>query len=77
MDGRSEGQLRIKKLSQPTSREVTSELILLRALQLGLRITDLELLSGGQLTDLMVEKNNDSYDYPRKATTEDYDRFFG
>jgi len=56
---------------------VTSELILLRALQLGLRIPDLVLLSGGQLTDLMIEKNNDSYDYPKKATTKDYDRMFG
>lgn len=56
---------------------MTSELILLRALQLGLRIPDLVLLSGGQLTDLMIEKNNDSYDYPKKATTQDYDKFFG
>lgn len=56
---------------------MTSELILLRVLQLGLRIPDLVLLSGGQLTDLMIEKNNDSYDYPKKATTQDYDRMFG
>lgn len=62
---------------RPTIREINSEVELLRALQLGLRIQDLELLDGGQLLDLIIEKNNDSYDYPIRATTEDYDSFFG
>jgi hypothetical protein len=49
----------------------------LRALQLGLRIEDLNILTLGELLDLIVERSNDDYNYEQKATTEDIDRLFG
>ena len=47
---------------------------LLRALQIGLRLDDLDVLTYGQVTDLMIEKANDSCDYAQLATQEDFDR---
>jgi len=48
---------------------------MLRALQVGLRLTDLENITVGDLMDLLIESSNDSYDYPQVATKEDFARF--
>jgi len=49
----------------------------LRALQIGLRLEDLDLLTLGEILDLIVERSNDEYQYPEKGTTESIDRMFG
>jgi hypothetical protein len=48
----------------------------LRALQLGLRLSELEDIEVGELIDILTESGNDSYEYPRKATQEDFDKYF-
>jgi hypothetical protein len=49
----------------------------LRALQIGLKINDLEEIEEGFVMDLIIESNNDyaDKDTTRKATQEDFDRW--
>lgn len=47
---------------------------MLRCVQLGISISDLELLSIGLVNDMFVELKNDDYDYPVMATQADIDR---
>lgn len=54
---------------------MTTPLFLLRCVQLGLSIRDLELLSIGLVNDMYVESNNDEMKYAAVATQEDMDRF--
>ena len=46
---------------------------MLRAVQCGISISDLDLLSIGLVNDMFTEQQNDNYDYPRKATQADMD----
>ena len=55
-------------------RDMNTALFLLRAVQLGLSIADLDYLSVGMVFDMFVEKQNDSYEYPVLATQADIDR---
>ncbi len=54
---------------------MTTPLFLLRCVQLGLSIADLELLSIGLINDMYVESRNDEHKYAELATQEDMDRF--
>jgi hypothetical protein len=54
---------------------LTTALFLLRAAQLGIPIRDLELLTIGMVTDMMIEAGNDSCDYDYLPTQEDFDKF--
>ena len=54
---------------------MTTALFLLGWAPLGLAMRDLELLTIGMVTDMMIESGNDSYDYPQLPTQEDFDRF--
>ena len=63
-----------KKPAKPIDRQMNTALFHLRAVQLGLSIGDLELLSVGMVYDMLIERQNDSYDYPVLATQEDIDR---
>ncbi len=54
---------------------MTTPLFLLRCLQLGLRISELELLTIGMVTDMHTEMRNDDFKYKELATQEDMDRF--
>lgn len=54
---------------------MTTPLFLLRCVQLGLSMADLELLSIGLINDMYVESRNDDYTYSELATQEDFDRF--
>lgn len=54
---------------------MTTALFLLRSAQLGIPIRDLELLTIGMVTDMMIEAENDQCEYPQLATQEDFDRF--
>lgn len=54
---------------------MTTALFLLRAAQLGIPIRDLDLLTIGMVTDMIIEANNDECEYDQLATQEDFDRF--
>lgn len=65
---------KLKKL-RPTEREMTTPLFLLRCVQLGLSMADLDMLSIGLINDMYSESRNDDYKYAELATQEDFDRF--
>ena len=50
-------------------------MIMLRAVQLGLRLSDLEEITIGELIDMIIESANDQCDYPTKATQDDFRSF--
>ena len=54
---------------------MTTPLFLLRCVQLGLSIRDLDLLTIGMVNDMYVESRNDEHKYEVVATQEDMDRF--
>ena len=54
---------------------MTTPLFLLRCVQLGIHISELELLSIGMVNDMYSESNNDDCKYATLATQEDFDRF--
>lgn len=47
---------------------------MLRCVQCGISISDLELLSIGMVNDMFIESKNDEYKYPLIATQADIDR---
>lgn len=53
---------------------MTTALFLLRAAQVGISISDLDLLSIGMVSDMFTESSNDSADYAYLPTQEDIDR---
>ncbi|MCD8326528.1 MAG: hypothetical protein LUC90_07570 [Lachnospiraceae bacterium] len=54
---------------------MTTPLFLLRCVQLGISIRDLDLLTIGLVNDMFAENQNDDYDYPLVATQEMMDRW--
>ncbi len=54
---------------------MTTPLFLLRCVQLGLSIRDLDLLTIGMVNDMFSESRNDDYKYATLATQEDFDKF--
>lgn len=50
-------------------------MLMLRALELGLKISELEEITVGELFDMLIEHGNDQCEYPIKATKEDFARF--
>lgn len=54
---------------------MTTPLFLLRCLQVGLSLRDLDLLTVGMVNDIFVENMNDDYEYPQVASQEDFDKF--
>lgn len=67
----------LKKL-RATDREMTTPLFLLRCVQLGLSIRDLDLLTIGMVNDMFIESRNDEVAdeaYAVQATQEDFDAF--
>lgn len=54
---------------------MNTSLFLLRALQVGLKLEDLDNLEFGQVIDLIVEYGNDHEEYAEVATQEDFDAF--
>lgn len=63
-----------KKLSR-SSREMTTPLFLLRCTEIGISISDLDLLTIGLVLDMWTEKGNDGATYQKVATQEDFDKF--
>jgi hypothetical protein len=54
---------------------MTTPLFLLRCIQLGLSIRDLDLLTIGMVNDMFAESRNDDANYAALATQEDFDKF--
>lgn len=54
---------------------MTTPLFLLRCVELGISVRDLDLLTIGLVLDLWTEKANDGVKYSRIATQEDFDMF--
>lgn len=54
---------------------MTTALYLLRSVQLGLSIAELDFLEYGQVIDMLTEAANDGYEYKQVATQDDLDRF--
>ena len=56
---------------------MTTPLFLLRCVQIGLSISDPDLLTIGTVNDMYSEMSNDSDGWPAKATQEQMDSFYG
>ena len=54
---------------------MTTPLFMLRCVQLGISIRDLDLLSIGLVNDMFIEMGNDDFEYPEVATQSDMDKF--
>ena len=54
---------------------MTTPLFLLRCVQLGLSMSDLDLLSIGLINDMYCESRNDECNYAILAMQEDFDKF--
>lgn len=54
---------------------MTLALFLLRAVQLGLTMPDLDRLEYGTIVDMMTESANDGCEYKQLASQEDFDKF--
>lgn len=54
---------------------MTTPLFLLRCVQTGISIQDLELLTVGLVLDIFTERVNDDYKWTKMATQEDFDKF--
>lgn len=54
---------------------MTTPLFMLRCVQLGISVNDLDLLTIGLVNDMFTELSNDDYKYAVTATQEDMDRF--
>ena len=66
------------KKIRATTREMTVGVFLLRAVEVGISLADLDLLTIGMLNDIYIEKLNDQEgEYGQVATQEDIDDFLG
>ncbi len=64
-----------KKRIDATERPYTTGVFLLRCVQLGLSISDLDRLDIGMVYDLFIENANDGEEYDKIATQADFDNF--
>ena len=64
-----------KKKSRAVDRPITTALVMLRALRLGISLRDMELVTIGMINEMYAEAANDTLDWPELATQEDMDRF--
>jgi len=54
---------------------MNTPLYTLRCIQIGLRLSDLDVLDYGFVIDLFTETENDDYKYQQVATQADFDKF--
>lgn len=54
---------------------MNTPLFLLRTVQIGLKLSDLDVLDLGTVLDMCTEYENDSYEYKDVANQEDFDKF--
>ena len=67
-------QVESKKL-RATDREMTTPLLLLRAVQLGVHISEMDHLTIGTINDMYTEMQRDEEPHAQIASQEDMDRF--
>ena len=65
---------RVKKL-RATDREMTTPLLLLRCVQMGIHISELDLLTIGTVLDMYTELQRDDEPHDQLASQDDMDRF--
>lgn len=53
---------------------MTTPLFLLRSVEIGISVQDLDLLTVGLVIDMWTEKANDGVKYNRVATQDDFDK---
>lgn len=58
-----------------TDRPLTVGLLLLRCIQVGIPLSDLDLLDIGMIIDILKESSNDDAEWYEVATQEDFDKF--
>ena len=56
---------------------MTSALFLLRAKQIGLTLSEMDMLTYGQVSDLMTEQIHDTLDWPKRAGQAQFNSFLG
>ena len=56
-------------------RQLNVALFLLRCVELGLSLDDLDKLTIGMVNDMFVEKSNDEYEWKEIASQDDMDAF--
>lgn len=54
---------------------MSTALFLLRCIEVGLSMNDLDDLSIGMVNDMFIEKSNDNYEWKELASQEDMDKF--
>jgi hypothetical protein len=54
---------------------MTTPLFLLRCVQIGLSLSELDLLTIGVVNDMFTERENDDVEYDYRATQGDFDSF--
>lgn len=54
---------------------MTTALYMLRCIQVGIRLSDLDALEYGMIMDILTETSNDDFKYKEVASQEDFDRF--
>ncbi len=54
---------------------MTTPLFLLRCMEIGISVSDLDLLTVGLVLDIWTEKTNDGVKYARIADQRDFDKF--
>lgn len=64
-----------KKSNGVSERPLTTGLFLLRCSQVGLSMSDLDLLDVGMVYDILVEHGNDNAEWDIIATQADFDKF--
>lgn len=67
-------QVESKKIQQ-SEREMTTPLFLLRCLQVGLSIRELDLLTVGMVNDIFIENMNDDCEYATIGGQDEMDAF--
>ena len=70
-----ETQVQSKKKHRPIDRPMTTPLFLLRCVQLGLSMGDLDFLTIGLVNDMFTERENDECHYDVLADQSDFDKF--
>ena len=75
MDGQQRDLIRTKKRGRATVRPITVGLFMLRAKQIGLSLMEMEYLTIGEVSDMVIEQGNDYEEWDVKATQDDIDKF--
>ena len=65
---------RLKKL-RSTEREMTTALFMLRCVQIGPSIRDLDLLTIGMVNEMFIESRNDEFQWPEIGDQQAMDAF--